>query len=82
MLYKLDTNAKDYTKVNRVTLSTFGWKELDLQELEQKDNLRTGLLWLIPAHLEMGGLLKFLGIIIREQNLQLLGLIRKRLKNG
>ncbi|MDX6047615.1 MULTISPECIES: hypothetical protein [Bacillus] len=33
MLYKLDTKAKDYTKVNRVTLSSFGWKELDLQEL-------------------------------------------------
>lgn len=33
MLYKLDTKAKDYTKVNRVTLSSLGWKELDLQEL-------------------------------------------------
>ena len=33
MLYKLDTTSKDYTKVNRVTLSYFGWKELDLQEL-------------------------------------------------
>lgn len=33
MLFKLDTTAKDYTKVNRVTLSSFGWKELDLQEL-------------------------------------------------
>ncbi|MEF7664387.1 MULTISPECIES: hypothetical protein [Bacillus cereus group] len=33
MLYKLDKKAKDYTKVNRVTLSSFGWKELDLQEL-------------------------------------------------
>ena len=33
MLYKLDTTAKDYSKVNRVTLSSFGWKELDLQEL-------------------------------------------------
>lgn len=33
MLYKLDTKAKDYKKVNRVTLSSFGWKELDLQEL-------------------------------------------------
>ncbi len=33
MLYKLDTNAKDYKKVNRVTLSSFGWKEIDLQVL-------------------------------------------------
>lgn len=33
MLYKLDDKAKDYAKVNRVTLSSFGWKELDLQEL-------------------------------------------------
>lgn len=33
MLYKLDINAKDYTKVNRVALSLLGWKELDLQEL-------------------------------------------------
>ncbi len=33
MLYKLDTNAKNYAKVNRVTLSKFGWKEIDLQEL-------------------------------------------------
>lgn len=33
MLYKLDTKANDYKKVNRVTLSSFGWKELDLQEL-------------------------------------------------
>lgn len=33
MLYKLDTSAKDYAKVNRVSLSSFGWKEIDLQEL-------------------------------------------------
>jgi uncharacterized protein YfkK (UPF0435 family) len=33
MLYKLDTRAKDYTKVNRVTLSSIGWKEIDLQLL-------------------------------------------------
>lgn len=33
MLYKLDVKAKDYTKVNRVTLESIGWKELDLQEL-------------------------------------------------
>jgi len=30
MLYKLGTNAKNYTKVNIVTLSSLGWKELDL----------------------------------------------------
>lgn len=33
MLYKLDTIGKRYSKVNRVTLSSIGWKELDLQEL-------------------------------------------------
>lgn len=33
MLYKLDIAKKDYAKVNRVTLSSIGWKELDLQEL-------------------------------------------------
>lgn len=33
MLYKLDISSKDYTKVNRVLLSTFGWKEIDLQGL-------------------------------------------------
>lgn len=33
MLYKINMNDKDYSKVNRVTLSCFGWKEIDLQEL-------------------------------------------------
>lgn len=34
MLYKLDKkNKTDYSKVNRVTLSEIGWKELDLQKL-------------------------------------------------
>lgn len=33
MLYKLDTNAIDYTKVKRVTLSSIGWKEKNLQDL-------------------------------------------------
>lgn len=36
MLYKLDKNTKDYTRVKRVTLSDFGWKESDLQELLSK----------------------------------------------
>lgn len=36
MLYKLNANAKDYTKVNRVNLKDVGWKELDLQELLSK----------------------------------------------
>lgn len=33
MLFKLDIKAKDYTKVNRVSFSSIGWKEIDLQEL-------------------------------------------------
>jgi hypothetical protein len=33
MLYKLDTDTKDYKKVNKVSLSSFGWKEIDLQKL-------------------------------------------------
>jgi hypothetical protein len=33
MLYKLDISSKDYTKVNRVSLSLFDWKEIDLQKL-------------------------------------------------
>ncbi len=36
MLYKLDVNAKEYSKVKRVTLNMFGWKELDLQNLLSK----------------------------------------------
>ncbi len=33
MLYKLNPNKQDYTKVKRVTLADIGWKELDLQRL-------------------------------------------------
>ena len=33
MLYKLDGNKKEYSKVKRVTLADIGWKELDLQRL-------------------------------------------------
>lgn len=33
MLYKLNTKAKDYAKVNRVSLGSVGWSELDLQNL-------------------------------------------------
>ena len=33
MLYKLNPNKQDYTKVKRVTLAEIGWKELDLQRL-------------------------------------------------
>lgn len=36
MLYKLDLQAIDYKKVNRVTLKSIGWKELDLQKLLSK----------------------------------------------
>lgn len=36
MLYKLDAGKKDYQKVNRVTLGSIGWKELDLQNLLSK----------------------------------------------
>ncbi|MDO5714677.1 MAG: hypothetical protein Q4Q07_09620 [Tissierellia bacterium] len=33
MLYKLNLKTKDYSKVNRVTLSDIGWKEIHLQNL-------------------------------------------------
>ena len=33
MLYKLNPNKKEYSKVQRVTLADIGWKELDLQKL-------------------------------------------------
>ena len=33
MLYKLNTKEKDYAKVNRVSLGSVGWTELDLQNL-------------------------------------------------
>ena len=33
MLYKLNTKAKGYAKVNRVSLGSVGWTELDLQNL-------------------------------------------------
>lgn len=33
MLYKLNPNKQDYTKVKRVTLAEISWKELDLQRL-------------------------------------------------
>ena len=36
MLYRIEKITKDYAKVNRVTLSSFGWKEEDLQELLSK----------------------------------------------
>jgi len=36
MLYKLNTNKEDYIKVNRVTLKSLGWKEIDLQKLLSK----------------------------------------------
>ena len=33
MLFKIDAKNNDYTKVNRVFLSSFGWKEKNLQEM-------------------------------------------------
>lgn len=33
MLYKLNANKQDYSKVNRITLADIEWKELDLQRL-------------------------------------------------
>lgn len=36
MLYKIDTNSHDYSKVKRVSLSSLGWKEKDLEILVSK----------------------------------------------
>ena len=39
MLYQLDLEKQDYTKVRRVSLQEIGWKEADLERLVSKNIL-------------------------------------------